>query len=107
MKFKAKPFEGITDEDLENWHIKKDERGYVRGYYVDGYLLGSVFEVDEEYINFNWWLKIDMDTLELDTENCDHNMESYIVQVGYEPNSIEQGGYCKRCGYDTHGEYHK
>ena len=105
MKFKAKPSSEVTKEDLENWNIKTDEFGYVRGYYVDGFLVGKVWEVDEEYINFEWWLKIDMDTLELDMENCDHKMESYIVQTGNMPDQVEQGGHCKRCGYDTHGEY--
>jgi len=34
-----------------------------------------------------------------------HNWETYAVSTGYYSYDIEQAGYCKRCGHDTHGEY--
>lgn len=39
-----------------------------------------------------------------------HDWEMYIADSGvnsYESyyDNIEQAGYCKRCGYDTHGQY--
>ena len=34
-----------------------------------------------------------------------HDWEIYTVSTGYYSYDIEQAGYCKRCGYDTHGEY--
>lgn len=34
-----------------------------------------------------------------------HNWDTYTVSTGYWGNDIEQAGYCKRCGEDTHGEY--
>lgn len=34
-----------------------------------------------------------------------HDWESYTVSTGYWSYDIEQAGYCKRCGEDTHGEY--
>lgn len=34
-----------------------------------------------------------------------HNWETYTVSTGYWGYDIEQAGYCKRCGHDTHGEY--
>lgn len=34
-----------------------------------------------------------------------HDWETYTVSTGYWGNDIEQAGYCRRCGEDTHGEY--
>ncbi len=34
-----------------------------------------------------------------------HNWETYTVSMGYWSYDVEQAGYCKRCGYDTHGKY--
>lgn len=34
-----------------------------------------------------------------------HEWEAYTVSTGYWGNDIEQAGYCKRCKWDTHGEY--
>lgn len=31
-----------------------------------------------------------------------HNFEVYTFQTGYWSYCIEQAGYCKRCGFDTH-----
>ena len=36
-----------------------------------------------------------------------HDWDKYTVSTGYYSYDIEQAGYCKRCGYDTHGEYEK
>lgn len=34
-----------------------------------------------------------------------HKWDYYTVNTGYWSYDIEQAGHCKRCGYDTHGEY--
>ena len=36
-----------------------------------------------------------------------HDWDKYTVSTGYYSYDIEQAGYCKRCGWDTHGEYEK
>lgn len=36
-----------------------------------------------------------------------HKWDYYIVNTGYYSYDMEQAGYCKRCGYDTHGQYNK
>lgn len=35
----------------------------------------------------------------------DHDWITYAVSTGYWSYDIEQAGYCRRCGFDTHGEY--
>lgn len=35
----------------------------------------------------------------------DHDWITYTVSTGFWGNDIEQAGYCRRCGFDTHGEY--
>lgn len=34
-----------------------------------------------------------------------HDWEFYSVANGYYSYDVEQAGYCKRCGEDTHGKY--
>jgi hypothetical protein len=31
-----------------------------------------------------------------------HKWDYYTISTGYWSYDIEQAGYCKRCGYDTH-----
>lgn len=42
-------------------------------------------------------------------EECKHDWTYYEVStgLGYWSTDIEQAGYCRKCGYDTHGEYLK
>lgn len=66
MKFKAKPKMSIYTEDGDkiDWLADLlDEDGYITGWYADGYLLGDIWETDEEYITFEWWVPVKEDTL--------------------------------------------
>jgi len=36
-----------------------------------------------------------------------HDFEIYPHPIGYYSYDVEKAGICKRCGYDTHGEYEK
>lgn len=60
-KFKARSKMKIKELDFLN--IPHDEKGYLIGWYSDGYLLGDVVEVDEDYIIHEWWCKVDEDTV--------------------------------------------
>lgn len=66
MKFKAKPLEKMLDEEEYNndWLFDLlDDDGYVTGYLVENYLVGPIVEAHEEYINFEWWIPIQVDTV--------------------------------------------
>lgn len=40
-----------------------DDEGYVHGYYVDGYIIGKIAEVTDEYFQPEFWCPIDKSTL--------------------------------------------
>lgn len=42
-------------------------------------------------------------------EECDHDFEIYCAPIEPQRSSIdiEQAGYCRKCGYDTHGKFHE
>lgn len=70
MKFKAKPkyatlVQAEEDEFGEFDWLKEslDEEGYIHGYYVDGYILGGIEEVTDEYFAPSSWCPIDKSTL--------------------------------------------
>lgn len=62
MKFKAKP--KMVDQTPSDFDIPVDAEGYVRGWYVDGFIVGEVIESTEEYINLEYWCPVDVSTLE-------------------------------------------
>lgn len=72
MRFKAKPaYERNQDlkngihgtEPFEGFYDILDADGYVRGYYVDGYIVGKVSEVTDEYFLPDFWCPVDKTTL--------------------------------------------
>ena len=72
MKFKAKPaYEAPTEtiigyeelEPFEGFYDLLDDEGYVHGYYVDGYIIGGIAEVTDEYFQPEFWCPIDKSTL--------------------------------------------
>lgn len=72
MKFKAKPaykrcqFAVIgfqDDEPFEGFYDLLDADGYVSGYYVDGYIVGKIAEVTNEYFSPEFWCPVDKSTL--------------------------------------------
>lgn len=72
MKFKAKPvYEAPTEtiigyeelEPFEGFYDLLDDEGYVHGYYVDGYIIGGIAEVTDEYFHPEFWCPIDKSTL--------------------------------------------
>ena len=70
MKFKAKPdfenFDVIIGEKIEpfdGFNELVDDDGYIRGYYVDGYIVGKVADATDEYFNPEFWCPIDKSTL--------------------------------------------
>lgn len=72
MKFKAKPRpEFLEEQEDECWLFDlMDNDGYVTGYIVDNYLVGEIIEANDEYINFEWWIPIDKETL-VAVKTCD------------------------------------
>ena len=42
-----------------------DSNGYIYGYYVDGAIVGKFTDLNDEYINLEYWCEVDIDTLEL------------------------------------------
>lgn len=72
MKFKAKMLgdiqlsDNIEDEEFltegkeEGWI---DNNNYIYGWYVDGYIVGPVVDVGDDYIALGYWCKVDEDTL--------------------------------------------
>lgn len=67
--FKAKPQALDYQPEQYDWvETLLDDDGSVKGYYVDGYLVGGFVEVNDEYTHLEWWIPIQKDTLqELDT----------------------------------------
>lgn len=70
MKFKAKPKEELTEEivDEDLWYFLKeyvDDEGYIYGWYVDGYIVGGMVEVNDEYCSLEYWVPVIEDTLVL------------------------------------------
>ena len=68
MKFRAKPL--FEKDELEDDFKKEfadfiDKDGYIVGWYVDGAIVGKIFDFDEEYISLEFWCKVDVDTLEV------------------------------------------
>lgn len=72
MKFKAKPdckaptetiigYEEL--EPFEGFYDLLDDEGYIHGYYVDGYIIGKIAEVTDEYFQPEFWCPIDKSTL--------------------------------------------
>lgn len=70
MKFKAKSKEELTEEmaDEDLWYSLKeyiDDEGYIYGWYVDGYIVGGMVEVNDEYCSLEYWVPVIEDTLVL------------------------------------------
>ena len=72
MKFKAKPdYKALTEtiigyeelEPFEGFYDLLDDEGYVHGYYVNGYIIGKIAEVTDEYFQPEFWCPIDKSTL--------------------------------------------
>lgn len=63
MMFAAVPLEEVQKQILEEMPEAMDDWGYVHGYYVDGYIVGSIEEVTDEYLVLEWWIPVNKDTL--------------------------------------------
>lgn len=55
LKDGIEPFEGFND--------LLDDEGYVHGYYVDGYIVGGVADVTDEYFQPDFWIPVDKNTV--------------------------------------------
>lgn len=75
MKFKAKPIK-VEMPTSYDWDIPVDSKGYVTGYYVDGFIVGEVIESTEEYINLSWWYPVDVGTLEVVKERTNETQRN-------------------------------
>lgn len=40
-----------------------DKDFYISGWYVDGYIVGPVVDVGDDHIDFEYWCKVDEDTV--------------------------------------------
>lgn len=75
-KYKAKPIQKILDELMDEeaygyeWLRESVDENYkVSGYLVGtndgiGYILGNIIEADTDYIIPEFWIPVDLDTLE-------------------------------------------
>lgn len=62
MKFWAKPSKDVPlDPELAQ---RLDADGYIHGHYVDGFIVGPVVESTDEFINFEYWCPIDIETIQ-------------------------------------------
>lgn len=70
MLFKAKPKASAFNHELYSyeWTPPIDANGFIHGWYVDGFIVGSVQESTDEYIAPDFWCPIEKDTLEIDLE---------------------------------------
>ena len=70
-KYRAKPEDIILgDEDSQEWlQSRLDKDGYITGYYLKGpsgaYLVGELIEVNPEYTVLEYWVPVDVSTLEV------------------------------------------
>lgn len=64
-KVEAKPKEGTNVDPEDDKFFKEVETadGYIKGWYVDGFILGDIIEVDDEVLNFEYWIAVDESTL--------------------------------------------
>lgn len=64
-KVEAKPKEGTNVDPEDDKFFKEIETadGYIKGWYVDGFILGDIIEVDDEVLNFEYWIAVDESTL--------------------------------------------
>ncbi len=60
--FKAIPILGFFDEDTPP-DLGKFDGTYVYGWYVDGFIVGKVMELDDEYIDLEYWVPVDPETV--------------------------------------------
>lgn len=61
-KYRAIPKYPDRDQDsLKGMHYY--DGTFVYGYLVDGYIVGPVVEATSEYINFEYWIPIDKETI--------------------------------------------
>lgn len=66
--FKAIPIHGFFDEDTDP-NLGKFDGTYVYGWYVDGFIVGKVMDVDDEYIALEYWVPVDPGTVRLIEED--------------------------------------
>lgn len=79
MIYKAKPKPHNYGRYDYDWLVDLlDEEGYVHGYYVDGYIVGDIAEVTEDYIHLEYWVPIEKDTL----TQVEKEEQKYIVVFG-------------------------
>lgn len=101
--FAAVPLEEVQKRILEEQPEAMDDWGYVHGYYVDGYIVGSLEEVTDEYLVLEWWIPVNKDTLLTEEEFAE------AVAVWEEEESFYDDTYpcgcCRYCGCSCDFEY--
>jgi hypothetical protein len=69
--FKAIPKPGALDEEIDCVPLLERAQfdgTYVYGWYVDGFIVGEVMEVDNEWIALEYWVPVDPETVRLVNE---------------------------------------
>ena len=60
FKFRGKSM--LSKEKLDELNIEHQD-GWVYGSLVDGYIVGDIVEVAEEYISLEWWIPVEIETI--------------------------------------------
>lgn len=50
-------------DETKEYGYRMDEEGYIHGWYVDGYIVGGIEEVNDEYISLEKWCPVHPDTV--------------------------------------------
>lgn len=57
------------------------ENGWVTGWYADGFIIGDMVEVEEDYITFEFWCPVISETVEVVGKE-DKLDELYYIKIG-------------------------
>lgn len=60
LKFEAKAI--MSYNELNQLGIEHNN-GYVKGWLVEDFIVGEIVEATDEYINFEYWVKVDTKTV--------------------------------------------
>lgn len=86
MRAKAKILDKIKDKDFiregkeQGWI---DKNNFIQGWYVDGYIVGPVIDVENDHIELEYWCKIDKNTLEFIDDKLEEALKQKVFTCLY------------------------